>query len=234
MSTLFAWPPAAAVGKTIAKAKLVEQASGPSRLRRELTERVDGIRWAFKLSPGTIGLPPTDNVPEIQVIAVDAKSDDVPQAALTAIDRAILTPTVFEVHARRGAGAPRVRMAAAFGPVGAPESGRPWHNSGWLAADAPRVPLPPALNLEGLYAHLIAALLPVERPPGEPIAHTVQRAGEVDRRDREIARLTAKMRAEPQFNRQVEMRRRVQALQSERDALAAAVQNETEVSPWTS
>ncbi|MDR0945278.1 MAG: DUF4391 domain-containing protein, partial [Bifidobacteriaceae bacterium] len=80
------------------------------------------------------------------------------------------------------------------------------------AGGAKRVPLPAAVNLEGLYAALLRPLLPLTPRTGEGPAETAARAAEVRRLERQLAGLRRKIRSEPQLNRQLELRRELRPL----------------------
>lgn len=204
---LYAWPASAAFGRVVPKQKFYDHAAISARLRQKFVDEVQRITWAYKLADETIHLRGDAGVPEIQVFVIEAKGDALSDDVLTAIDKSVRTPILFEIERRAGARG-QVRMSAAHKQPGVnvPRlSAR--YATGWLPADAPRLPLPPALDLPGLYAQLLAPLLPAPPRPGETLTDATARLARATRLQREIAALERQIRTEPQFNRKVELRR---------------------------
>jgi len=219
---LYAWPLAASFGRVVPKAKFYEHATISARLRHKFIDEVQRIIWAYKLADETIHLRGDVSVPEIQVFVVEAKDADVSDEVLTAIDKAVKTPIVFELQ--RGEGERRqVRMAAAHKQPGSttPRMSERF-STGWLPFDAARAPLPPALDLPGLYTQLLAPLLPFPLRLGETVAEAVTRVAQAGKLKREIAQLERKLRNEPQLNRKVALR---QQLRQQAAALAELTQS---------
>lgn len=201
---LWAWPDGGRRETPIPKEAIVAQtARGRTAVRDLLKSEVAGIRWLRTLTPGVLGVQEAEGLPEIQVIEVTAKRDDVSTAVLNAIDAAIATPVVFEV--RSAADERRFRFAASLQHGGA-TSRTAVFTTGWLPADC-RGPLPPAVDLRGFYTALLAPILPVSSRPGENLAALASRASEVLRLEREIERTESRMRNEKQFKKKVELRR---------------------------
>lgn len=211
---LYRWPQAAKFGRVVPKTKFYEHATVPAAVRGKFVEEVLRITWAYKLAENTINLPGTTAVPEIQVFQIDAKSDDVSEPVLTAIDKAVKTPIIFEITCGDGPKR-RTRMAAAHKLLGsgAPKLGI-YYTSTWHANDADRRPLPTAINLPTLYTALLEPLTPLSAGPSQEVAEVAARLETVRKLEREIAALERKIRTEPQFNRKVELRRALKAKQA--------------------
>ncbi len=208
---LYRWPPSSAVGRVVSKSKFYEHASVTLALKERFIREVQRITWAFKLAEETINIPGDKVVAEIQVFVVEAKGDDVSDVVLSAIDKAVKSPVVFEIH--RGVASPReVRMTATLGT---------FHSTPWLAADASRSALPPAVSLAGLHVQLLAPYLPVKPRAGESMSDLASRVGEVRRLERQVASLEKRLRAEPQFNRKVDLQRELRATRDMRVGLEA-------------
>ena len=116
----------------------------------------------------------------------------------TLVGKAVPLPIVFELNRTTRDGL-ETRMVAAHKRLGGakPRLGA-YFGTEWLAADKRRDPLPPALDLAGLYAGLLAPLLPVVPRPGERLAQTAARVEHAAKLEREIAALEKRLRAEPQ------------------------------------
>lgn len=212
---LYRWPVAAKFGSRVPKEKFYEHGIVTNTVRERFVSEVQRITWAYKLAEVTINLPGSPVVPEIQVFQIDAKMDDVSQPVLTAIDKAIPFPVLFEIA--RGDGANRsVRMIAAHKQlrVGAPKLSA-YYSTGWQPADTERQPLPTAITLHALYTALLDPITPVSSRPGEEVSELAVRLQAVHRLEREIAALERKLRTEPQLNRKIELRRTLKTKQLE-------------------
>jgi hypothetical protein len=238
-SVLYRWPASAYFGRVVPKNKFYEQGKVAASVREKFVAEVQRITWAYKLADSTIHLRSSDAVPEIQVFALDAKGDDVSDAVLTAIDKTVQFPIIFEVN-RNDADNPCTRMVLTPKEL---RSATPqltsYFSTEWMLSDSSRSPLPAALDLPGLYAALIAPLLPVAARPGERLADTRERLGEARKLERELATLERRLRNEPQFNRKVELRRQLNDRIGALDALTNPTQSDTDdavgkEAKWTS
>jgi hypothetical protein len=231
---LFRWPEAALVGRLIPKERLYVEAGVTNAVRRRFVEEVQRIRWAYKLGEESLRLAGSETVPEIQVFEIDLKGSALDDAVLAAIDRAIPSPIIFELRRDDGLRAERAATATYKRQAGARRAApTDYFRTGWVTADGARVPLPAALDMDGLYAQLIGALLPHPLRRGEELSDGIDRIARIRKLEREIAALDKRMRAEPQFNRKVELRR---DLRARRFKLAAITNEErtTEDATWRS
>ncbi len=202
---LYRWPANALFGRTIPKAKFYEHGNVRTALREKFVDDVQRITWAYKLADDTIHLRGTTTVPEIQIFTVETKGEDVSDDVLTAIDRSVHFPIVFEVASKD-----RLRMVAAQKALDGkvPKIG-PYFTTDWQPSEAPRRPLPTALNLPGLYEMILMSLLPVRARIGETVSQATERLGRARKLEREIAALDKKRRTEPQLNRKIELRKQI-------------------------
>ena len=212
---LYRWPAAAKFGSRVPKEKFYAHGTVPAAVRDKFVTEVQRITWAYKLAESTVNLAGSAAVPEIQVFEIDAKGADVSDQVLTAIDKAIPFPLIFEVN--RGHGdAKNIRMVAAHKQLGA---GNPklsaYYSTSWQPAHTTRQPLPAAITLPTLYTALLDPLTPVVARPGEDVSEFAARLETVRKLEREIAALERKLRTEPQFNRKVELRRALKTKQAE-------------------
>ena len=199
---LFRWPPNAAFGRTVPKTKFYEHGNVRTALREKFVDSIQRVTWAYKLADDTLRLRGTTAVPEIQVFTVETKGADVSDDVLTAIDKTVHFPIIFEVA--RG---DRVRTVAAQKSLtGKTPTIGAYFTTDWQPADAPRRPLPTVLDLPSLYEALLTALLPVERRGGESVSEATDRLERARKLQRDIAALEKKLRTEPQLNRKIELR----------------------------
>ena len=212
---LYRWPVAAKFGRTVPKAKFYEHGTVRGAVRDKFVTEVQRITWAYKLAQSTINLPGNADVPEIQIFQIDTKGDDVGESVLAAIDKAVKTPIIFEIVTGEG-DEQRVRMAASHKQAGhATPKLSAYYTTDWQPQDAERQPLPTAISLPSLYTALLAPLTPVSARPGEELSDVAARLQAVRKLEREVASLERKLRAEPQLNRKVELRRALKTKQAE-------------------
>jgi hypothetical protein len=212
---LYQWPVATKFGSRVPKEKIYEYGNVSTAVRSKFVSEVQRITWAYKLAESTINLPGSTSVPEIQVFHIETKAGDVADQVLSAIDKAIQYPIIFEI-ARERTGDPELRMVTAHKQVG---SGAPklsaYYSTGWLPAETQRSSLPTAISLATLYAAILEPLIPVTVRPGEEMSEVADRLATVWKLEREIRALERKLRTEPQLNRKIELRRTLKIRQQE-------------------
>ncbi|WP_433540394.1 DUF4391 domain-containing protein [Streptosporangium sandarakinum] len=206
---LYRWPAAAKFGRVIPKTKFYEHATISTMVREKFVNEVQRITWAYKLADETIHLRGSSILPEIQVFTVDAKDNGVSETVLTAIDKAVPFPIIFEVNRGTGGYARTCMIAAHKQLESTPPRLSTYFATDWLPSDTPRAPLPPAIDLPGLYAGLLTPILPFATRPGEKMSEVIDRMDQARKLEREIADLERRIRSEPQLNRKVELRRQL-------------------------
>jgi hypothetical protein len=189
---------------------------------------VQDILWAYKLAPETTNLPAGGGIAEIQVFRVLLKGTELDQDLLAAVDRAVNFPVWFELHHIRDEAAAESGMIQ---PIAAPK--RPHATEGakqvlgdYLSGESQpaataRTPLPPALDLGALHTAMLQSLIPLPPGPGEDLQTQIHRLNELRGKQRELARLDARLRREVQFNRKVALNPQVRALREALQALRA-------------
>jgi hypothetical protein len=203
------------VGRVIPKERLYAEGDVTTGVRQRFIDQVQRIRWAFKLGEESLRLKGTEKVPEIQVFEIELKGSALDDSVLAAIDWSIPSPIVFELRRDDELWIEQA-MAAAYKQDGARKSNfSAYFRTGWVNADDDRVALPPALDIEGLYAQLLGTFAPHPFRPGEELSQGIARMDRIRNLEREITRLEGKVRLEPQFNRKVELRRDLRARQAE-------------------
>lgn len=212
---LYRWPAAAKVGSRVPKEKFYEHGIVTTAVREKFVAEVQRITWMYKLAETTINLAGSDAVPEIQVFQIDAKGKDVSELVLTAIDKAVPFPIIFEIIHDEG-DEQSIRMVAAYKHLSAGALNlSAYFSTGWQPTDGERQPLPVAITLPALYTALFDPLIPVSARPGEEMSDVAARLQSVRKLEREIAALKRKLRTEPQLNRKIELRRTLKTKQAE-------------------
>lgn len=218
-NTLFSYPPQAAFGRTLPKNKLYEKAGANTRLKDLFVAQVDQIGWQYKLAPETINLPDKPGVPEVQVFSIHLKVPELHLDVLRCIDGAVQFPIIFELHFEGSVQA----IACHKRPSEADASQwvcSDYFAGNWQASDAPRSPLPMALDLATLYENLLRQLISLPARPQEKLADQVQRMGKLAALQRAIVKIQAQLVKEKQFNRKVSINAQLRQLKTELEELS--------------
>lgn len=202
MTAFFDYPKGAAFGRLVPKSKIYEYAGANTALKDLFVREVDQIVWRFKLAPETINLSATNAVVEVQIFGISLKTGKLDEAVLRAIDKAIPFPLIFELTWRGK------RMAtAAFKRPSEADSAKwvisEYFATGWVPEDAPREPLPVALDLGALYERMLTTMMPAAGHAGEDIRARVDRVEAIRAKAREVEKIKAQLNREKQFNRRV-------------------------------
>lgn len=201
-TVLFDYPKKAAFGRVLPKSKIYEHARPTSAIKELFVRQVEQISWQYKLAPETINIKGTVAVPEIQVFSIALRDDELKTEVLRCIDQAIPFPILFELK-HDG----KVKPTAAFKRPSEADATKwivsEYFDGDWALGDTLRMPLPMVFDLEALYGHLLAPLMPYPARPGEGLQARVERMERIRIKQRELVRCEARMRKEKQFNRKV-------------------------------
>lgn len=232
MTSLFRWPAAAKVGRELTKERLYKESAVSSTVRRRFIDEVQLVRWAYKLGEESVHLQGSDEVPEVQVFEVELKGDDLSDIVLTSIDKAVPSPIIFELHRTR-AGQHEVQPVAAWkqrGQKGAKVGD--YLRGEWTVELPDRDPLPPAIDLPGLYTQLMLTLLPIAARRGEDLSSALDRVAAARKLERQIDLLVKRMDREAQFNRKVDLRTQLRARTAELDTVLSPTAPTSQEKPW--
>lgn len=216
---LVTYPAKAAFGRTLPKNKIYEHSKANTRLKDLLVKEVEQIVWQYKLAPETINLPARPGVPEIQVFSLQLKAPELNRDVLRAIDGAVQFPILFELGFDG-----RTQVVACYKRPSEADASRwvlsDYFVTGWLVTSGQRAAMPLALDLASLYEQILHRLIPLPSRPQEPLAALVERFEQVQARQREVARIAARLEKEKQFNRKVEINATLRKLKTELEQLS--------------
>ena len=211
---LFEYPKNAAYGRLLPKSKIFDQAHPSRSIRESFAKEIKQIIWEYKLAPETINLLQTVAVPEIQILTIVLKDDELRNEIIECIDKSIPFPIIFELRFEE-----RVKVIASYKRPSESDSTK-WvisdhFESDWIKADVPRRPLPIVRDLGVLYSELLTPLMPHPRQPGESLQDYVKRMEEIQVKKRELEKCEVRLRREKQFNRKVEINAELRALKQQ-------------------
>jgi len=214
---LYTYPKQAHFGKMIAKSKIYEHANISTALKDKFITQIDKITWQYKLAPETINLTATPAVPEIQIFDIRLKGNEVDEALLRVIDKAIPFPIIYQIY--RG---DEVKVKASYKrPSDADKSKwvtEAYVESDWMPEDAQKTALPIALDLSKLYEQMLKALIPKALPIVETqgsMKEQMELIEAIKAKERAYEKLKAKRDKEKQFNKKVKLNEELRILDQE-------------------
>lgn len=83
------------VNKFIPKKTFYEKVKLNSNVKKEFTNLLERIIWAYKLSPDTIGIEKTNEVEEIQIFELQVREKEIPKKVINTITKIISYPILF-------------------------------------------------------------------------------------------------------------------------------------------
>ena len=217
---LYKFPQQAKVDRLIPKNKFYEQGKANTKIEQLFVNQVENIRWAYKLASSTIHLQDQEDLKEIQIFRVKSRVEDLDVSILSFIDKLILTPIIFEVVYQD-----KVKVVATYKRLNQADKTKAvigqYYASEWLE-DHDRVELPLYLKLADLYEHFIAQILPItssedsgDDDESVSIELKLQKAQQLESLQKQLDKLKSKLRNEKQFNRKVELNKKVSELESQ-------------------
>lgn len=217
---LYKFPQQAKLDRLIPKNKFYEQGKANIKIEQLFVNQVENIRWAYKLASSTIHLQDQEDLKEIQIFRVKSRVEDLDVSILSFIDKLILTPIIFEVVYQD-----KVKVVATYKRLNQSNKTKAvigqYYASEWLE-DHDRVELPLYLKLADLYEHFIAQILPItssedsgDDDESVSIELKLQRAQQLESLQKQLNKLQSKLRNERQFNRKVELNKKVSELESQ-------------------
>jgi hypothetical protein len=228
---MFLYPERTRKDRVLPKNKIYGHAQPSRAIRQRFIDEVEQIVWRSVLGTENMNLPTRPGIKEIQVFEIALKNGELREDVLRTIDRAIPSQLFFELTFQG-----QVRFAAAYkrpplAASGESVVGQPvveaYFETPWQAVTQPRLPLPVALDLGGLYEqmlcqHMLASPLALASRAGETLAQTVERGNQIRAKRRECQTLEMKLKKEIQFNRKVEINAALRQSRAEQAELELA------------
>ena len=213
------YPKQATFGRNLPKNKIYEHSGANTRLKDLFVQQVEQIVWQYKLAPETINLPTKSGVAEVQVFAIQLKTQELNLDVLRCIDGAVQFPVIFELGFDG-----RTQVVAAYKRPSESDSSRwvlsDYFMTEWLPSDVQRTAMPLSLDLGSLYEQVLQRLIPLPSRQQESLADLVTRVEQVAAKQREVEKTVSKLAKEKQFNRKVEINATLRQLKTELEQLS--------------
>lgn len=214
----FDYPRQAYFGRVIPKSKFYEFGNVSTRLKDIFVREVEQIVWEYKLSSETINLPSTANISEIQIFKIKLKGSFLNEEILRCIDNAVKFPVIFELETMD-----RIQVVATLKNIDPANvaflKGGMYFYSDLIDKDSQKISLEYSLNLEMLYEQIFKALIPIKPRDGEPINELVKRVSLIKVNKANFEKLKKKIKLEKQFNKKIELNKKIKQIQLEIEAL---------------
>ena len=199
---MFTFPKQAEFNRALPKSKIYAFAKPTRGVKDRIVSGIQDIVWKYKLAPETVNLPARHGIQEIQVFEVALKTEELAEAVLHTIDKAIPSPIVFQITFED-----RVRFSAGYKRPSDSDGSKnvieAYFTTDWGPADQSYPPLPIVLDMAALYEEMLCRVIPLSRRPGEPFEVLAQRALKVRAQERECKNLEIRLYKERQFNRKI-------------------------------
>lgn len=216
---LFAYPASTHLGTVLPKSTFFNKVAPTAKLRELLTQQVDKIVWAHKLATATLNIHASDELPEIQVFKIKLKPqvETINEALLLYLDKAILSPIIFEVQSRSS-----IQMVACLKEVSASGTVKcsKYLYGKQVNSETQRQPLPISRDFLQLHQQLMATLLPAPLQAGEGLSEALERSKKIEKLAKTIERLEKQLlNKSTQFNKRVEINQQLRSAQQAQNAL---------------
>lgn len=200
-------PPSTEVNKFVAKQKFFDRADLSPAVRQSFTSDIDKIVWANKIAPKTMNISASGGIEELEIFHIKLKTDRFNEKVLEAIDKAIPYYILFVLEyngkfqlwlgykEKNANGANKTNIIRYF-------------NSDWQRE--PQIFLQ-GNTLNSIYENFLSQLSNnlINPASEQDIKTKVNKTLEIQKLEKQIEKLTRKMLAEKQFNRQCEIRSQI-------------------------
>lgn len=189
----FTLPEQAYVHRFIPKNKFFGKAVLNTKLKKEFTDKIQKITWEYKLAEGTIGVPSTEKIEEIQIFEIQLKERDIPKNVLRIIDKSIPYPILY-VFTYEG--------HVAYGITLKGEGEQRYYFTKW---DEKQTFNFTGINLERVYQGIVTSFIKDVGGETKDFKTIIAVDKRKEKLEREISALQNKIRNERQFNKKVEL-----------------------------
>ena len=217
---IYEFPKQAEYNRIVPKNKIYAKTKLSTNLKNKFVEQIDKIVWKYVLAPRAINLAKGKTVEEIAIFEINLRQKEIDYEVLHVIDKFIRVPVFFLLIY-----GDEIKMVSAYKRPSDADSSKwvvdSYFDSGWLSAEAPREPLPLALDMEKLYGKMLRPLMPLPPRAGETLKAQAERLAQLQNKQKEINKLETHLQREKQFNRKVEINVQLRTLKNEVDVLTA-------------
>lgn len=212
------------LNKIIPKAKFIKLAELSTAVRNEFNNNVDRLRLANILRQDTINIPKGKTVVEINVFEFQLKEKIVSDSLIKEIDSAIPNHIIFLFVCNDMA-----QIAISYKERLATSNKNKiikTYRSKWENVDNLNLRIN-GLDLDSVYNNFINQISDGEIETNEEtsIKAAVEKSVEIEKLQRKIEQLKNKIKKEPQFNKQLELKKDLKIIESNLECLYGKIEN---------
>lgn len=213
-------PKSTEFNKRIPKQKFYDHLNVRLALRRRFIDQIKSVYWANKIAAATVNLDTGRAVTEIEVFRVQLSEKQLDESVLLQIDREIPYHILFVLEYED-------RFQAWIGYKEVSGSSQTafkvsrYYHTDWMVESELPIKIE-GLNLDAVYENFvrqIAGGVLKADAPGESLKASVERDVRREKLQKQIDKLSAKMRKEKQLNRKMEMNEELKKLKKELEEL---------------
>lgn len=214
------FPSSTLIGKVIPKTAFYKHLEINTKLKSRFVEDIDRIQWLAKLAPSTLNVEDGKTVHEISVFMVSLKTENVPDDVFLAIDkqmpRHMLFILKYDVQYSLLLNY-KEWVDPAKGTFSIIQSFR----TGWIDEESVRLTLDGS-TMDRVYESFVGQISGFGTLKAADIKRIIELQEQLKQKQRTVEALQKKVRAEKQFNRQLQLNAEARVLKAE----VVALQNE--------
>jgi hypothetical protein len=220
MDTIYRLPRSAWVGRMIPKNKFYQVLEANERVKRFFIDYIERITLQYKLSAETSNLTIGQGLTELHVFEIQLRQQDYPRKLIECIEKAIPYPMLHVMRYEQ-----EVQQVIAYKVPHAQREGE-WvmqalYASPWQVEQEVMITTEGAHSLKGLYDTLVKKWMPIVQDTSTTadelqVEQWFEKQQSLDRLNKEISKLEAKLRNEKQFHKKVPIHTELQRLKAER------------------
>ena len=199
---MFELPKECFVNKFIPKKTFYERVNISTSLKQELIDKIEKITWLYKVSESKVNVPKTENVEEIELFKLELKEKYNSKNVIKIITKEIPYPILFLISFNS-----EFQYAIKYEDE--------IYFSDWNI-DVKFDFLD--FNLEKVYENIIRRITNIEKT-NKDIEVELSKIQEMEKIEKEIERLNGQLKKEQQFNRKVELNKKILELNNEKEAI---------------
>lgn len=207
-----------ALGRKIPKETIYQQTEANHEIKQLFVNQIAEIRWRNKLASDTLNLASTADISEIQVFDITLKVDvtALDHRILETLDRTIPSTIFYQIYNAQKT-AMQCIMAAKRANVRNEKQMiiQDYFSTEWVTLTGEYQSLPVAVDLTGLYHALLRSLLTEPPLPNESLALQLERVALLKQYRHSLTKLQNQLKREKQFNRKVEINKKINQLKQQ-------------------
>jgi hypothetical protein len=200
---MFKLPKQCEVNKFIPKKVFYENLGITTKTKNEFIDIVEKITWKYKLAESTLGVNKTAQIEEIQIFEITLKIKTIPKNIIKVITKGVEYPILFVI---------KYQDDIAFAINDEKIYVSDWNEQLAFAFQG--------ITLAIIYENIIKTIIG-EQNNSKKLAEIIILKNQKDELTKKIAQLENKLKKEKQFNKKVELNRRLKILLKELENLEA-------------